>query len=166
MDWAYRFISEYYPARFAKREDFYALQPDTYAELYLKSFERWLHHQPDVFDNAHIELTIFPATELPESNAEQKEIARQRRTEGATLKTIAGELGIEHQTVSRWCKDITPKKQTKQTREDIRQQNRKAKAKQRQDALKLQGDGLSPDDIAKQVKVDRRTIYRWLKKSS
>ncbi len=166
VDWVARFISEWYPARLAKKGDSYALQPDTHAELYLKAFSQWLTHQPDVFDTADIQLEIFPATELPETNAAQKEIARNRRQNGATLKEIADELGIAHQTVSRWCQDTTPKKQTKQTREDIRQQNRKAKANQRQYALKLQGDGLSPDDIAKQIKVDKRTIYRWLKKSS
>ena len=169
VDWAYRFISEYYPARLAKREDFYALQPDTHAELYLKSFERWLHHQPDVFDNAHIELTIFSATELPESNAEQKELARKRRQEGATLETIADELSTTPKTVSQWCEGIKPEKQIKQTRkerEKDHQQKRDGREKQKQAALKLHGDGLSPDDIAKQVKVDRRTIYRWIKKSN
>ena len=149
VDWAYRFISEYYPARLAKREDFYALQPDTYAELYLKSFERWLHHQPDVFDGSQIQLDIFEPIELPESNAEQKDTARKMRADGATLKVIAEELGIEHQTVSRWCKGVTPK--------------RKIEIETRICQLKKEKPDMSNRSIAKELGIPESKVRRLLR---
>ena len=42
VDWCARFISEWYPARLAKKDKHYALQPDTHSELYLKAFKQWL----------------------------------------------------------------------------------------------------------------------------
>ena len=168
VDWAYRFISEWFPARLAKREDFYAFRPDTHAELYLKSFERWLHHQPDVFDGAEIQLDIFEPIELPESNAEQKAVARKMRADGATLKVIAEELETTSKTITLWCKGITPKNQHKETRNDLqqkRQQKRDKKAQQKQEVLRLYASGMLPPDIAKKVKVGRATIYRWIDKS-
>ena len=110
VDWVARFISEWYPARLAKKGDAYALQPDTHADLYLKSFERWLQHQPDVFDTAGIELELFEPIEMPESNAEQKALARKRRQDGATLKEIADDLGVSPKSVFQWCEGVTPKK--------------------------------------------------------
>ena len=172
VDWVARFISEWYPARLAKREDFYALQPDTHAELYLKAFGRWLHHQPDVFDGAAIQLDIFEPIEMPEANAAQKEIARGMRTAGATLKAIAEELGTTPKTVSLWCEGIKPKRKAKQTRAE-RQQTRKsskqlnARKKQERidEAYRLYTqEKLSYEDIAIRMGVkSHTTISRWLK---
>ena len=148
VDWAYRFISEYYPARLAKREDFYALQPDTYAELYLKSFERWLHHQPDVFDGAEIQLDIFEPIELPESNAEQKAVARKMRADGATLKVIAEELGVSANSVYTWCMGIKTK-------------NELLKAEAIQMATE---EKMSYREIERRLGVNVSTVSRWLKK--
>ena len=172
VDWVSRFISEWYPARLAKREDYYALQPDAYAELYLKSFERWLHHQSGVLDGTEISLSIFEPIEMPESNAEQKEIARGMRAEGAPLKAIAEELGTTPKTVSLWCEGIKPKRKMKQTR-DARQKTRKS-SKQTNEAKKqtrideayrlYTQENLSYEEIATRMGMkSHTTICRWLK---
>jgi len=172
VNWVARFISEWYPARLAKKENYYALQPDTHAQLYLKAFERWLQHQPDVFDSTQIQLDIFEPIEMPEANAELKQIARQRRAKGETLKAIAKDLGIEHQTVSRWCKDITPKKQHKETRQSRqkerqtkKQMNAKKKQEQINEAYRLfTKEDMSYREIAKRLGVKSpMTIANWLK---
>ena len=170
VDWVARFISEWYPARLAKKERHYALQPDTHAELYLKAFECWLMHQPDVFDGAEIQLNIFEPIELPESNAEQKEIARKMRVEGATLKVIAAELGTTQKTVSLWCEGITPKRKNKQTRSQ-RQQNRqstkqtnKAKKQERDaEVFRIYDAGETQQAIAIELKIGLATVNRILK---
>ena len=146
VDWCARFISEWYPARLAKKDKHYALQPDTHSELYLKAFKQWLQHQPDVFDNAHIELTIFSATELPESNAEQKEIARKRRQEGATLKAIAADFGVDPKTIHLWCRGVQPA--------DIKTE-----------VFKMYTElDMKQAEIASHVGKGLATVNRWLKK--
>lgn len=172
VDWVYRFVSEWYPARLAKREDYYTLQPDTHAELYLKAFEQWLLHQRDVFDTAQIQLDIFDPIEMPESNADQKEIARKMRTEGTTLKEIAEKLGVKsHATIKGWCEGITPKKRTKQTRierqksrKSAKQKNDKKKKAQIDEAFRLYTqEHLSYREIATRMGVKSpRTIGYWL----
>ena len=146
VDWVARFISEWYPARLAKREDFYALQPDTHAELYLKAFGRWLHHQPDVFDGAAIQLDIFEPIEMPEANAAQKEIARGMRTAGATLKAIADELGVDPKTIHRWCRGVQPT--------DIKTE-----------VFKMYTElDMKQAEIASHIGKGLATVNRWLKK--
>ena len=170
VDWVGRFISEWYIARLAKRENFYALQPDTHAQLYLKSFERWLLHQLDVFDGAKIQLDIFKPIEMPESNAEKKQIARQRRAKGETLKAIAKDLEVTPKSVSLWCEDIKPKKQTKATRksrqkdrQSKKQMNVEKKQEQINEAYRLfTQEHLSYRKIAKRMGKNVSTISRWL----
>ena len=166
VDWVSRFISEWYPARFAKREDSYALQPDAYAELYLKSFERWLHHQSGVLDGTEIQLDIFESIEMPESNAEQKEIARGMRAEGETLKAIAAELGIKsHATIKSWCEGITPKKRTKATRKSRQKESEaKKQMKQKRDAevFRRYDAGETQQEIKKTLKIGLATVNRIL----
>lgn len=172
LTWVVRFISEWYPARLSTRDGFYGLQPDRHAELYLKSFERWLHDQPDVPDVAEIKLDIFEPVEMPESNSELRKIARERRGKGETLEAIAEYLGVEHQSVSRWCKGITPEKQTKETRKErqnkrksSKQSNAEKKQERIQEAYRLHTqEGLSFRDIAKQMGKNVSTISRWMEK--
>ena len=173
VNWIARFVSEWYPARLSKKENYYALQPDTHAQLYLKVFEQWLQHQPDVFDTAGIQLDIFEPVEMPESNAELKQIARERRAKGETLKAIADDLRVEHQTVSKWCKGITPKKQHKETRQSRqkerqtkKQMNAEKKQEQINEAYRLfTKEDMSYREIAKRLGVKSpMTIANWLKK--
>jgi len=165
VEWVARFISEYYPARLAKRENFYGLQPDTHIDLYLKSFERWLHHQPDIFDTAHIQLDIFEPIEMPESNAELKQTARQRRKKGEKLKDIAGDLDVSLKSVSLWCESITPKRQHKETRKERQQKRNSSKQtnnEKKQNVLRLYSNGMSKIDIHKKTKISRTTIDKYI----
>ncbi len=170
VDWVARFISEYYPARLAKREDAYALQPDKHAQLYLKSFEQWLLHQPDVLDLADIHLDIFDPINMPESNAEERKVARQRRKKGETLKSIAEDLGISAKTVHQWCEGITPQKQPKTTRksrhqerQSKKQMNAESKQQRINEAYRLYTkDKLTYEEIGERMGKSERTIRRWL----
>ena len=97
--------------------------------------------------------------------AREIERARECRAKGDTLKEVAEEFGVSANSVYTWCKGITPKKKTKQTRSE-RQQNREQskdkKAHQKQEALRLYASGMLSSDIAEKVKVGRSTIYRWI----
>ena len=108
VDWVSAFLSEWYPARIAKNEDTYALYHAENLDLRLASFSRWLMHQPSVPDNTQIDLDIFSATEIPDPNAEHKNVARSRREAGETIKEIAESLNRNRKTVAKWCEGIKP----------------------------------------------------------
>ena len=108
VDWVSAFLSEWYPARIAKNEDTYALYHAENLDLRLASFSRWLMHQPSVPDNTQIDLDIFSATEMPDPNAEHKNVARSRREAGETIKEIAESLNRNRKTVAKWCEGIKP----------------------------------------------------------
>ena len=108
VDWVRGFLSEWYPARIAKNEDTYALCHAKNADLCLASFSRWLMHQPSVPDNTQIDLDLFSATEIPDPNAEHKNVARSRREAGETVKEIAESLNRNRKTVAKWCEGIKP----------------------------------------------------------
>ena len=108
VDWVRALLSEWYPARIAKNEDTYALCHAENLEVRLTSFSRWLMHQPSVPDGTQIDLDIFQPIELPDPNAELKKVARFRREAGETIKVIAESLSLHPNTVSKWCKGITP----------------------------------------------------------
>ena len=108
VDWVRAFISEWYPARIAKNEDTYALYHAENLDLRLAAFSRWLMHQPSVPDNTQIDLDIFSATEIPDPNAEHKNVARSRREAGETIKEIAESLNRNRKTVAKWCEGIKP----------------------------------------------------------
>lgn len=170
VNWVADFIETWYPARLSKRENFYGLQPDTHADLYLRSFERWLLHQSDFFDKAEIKLDIFKPVEMPESNPELKKIARERREKGETLEAIAKDLGFSIESISNWCEGITPKKQTKETRKDrqnkrksSKQSNAEKKQAQKNEAYRLHTqEGLSFREIGKLMRKNVSTISRWM----
>ena len=108
VDWVSAFLSEWYPARISKNEDTYALCHAKNTDLRLASFSRWLMHQPSVPDNTQIDLDIFSATEIPDPNAEHKNVARSRREAGETIKEIAESLNRNRKTVAKWCEGIKP----------------------------------------------------------
>lgn len=173
VNWLARFISEWYPARLAKRQGFYALQPDSHAQLYLRSFERWLLHQPGVFDRANIQLDIFEPVDMPESNAELKAEARQRRKNGDTLKAIAADLGFSAKTVHQWCEGIEPQKQTKATRksrqeerQSTKQANKQKKQERNAEVLRRYdgGKGDTQQQITDDMGIGLATVNRIIKK--
>ena len=109
VDWASQFIAEWYPARIQKRDDHFALTHAENLNLRLASFQRWLIHQPSPPDNMPTDLDIsFQSTELPDPDAELKNMARFRREGGETIKSIAESLNLHINTVSKWCKGIKP----------------------------------------------------------
>ena len=108
VNWVSQFIAEWYPARIQKRGDYYGLTHAENLKLRLKSFLRWLIHQPGVPDGIKIDLKIFQPTELPGPNAELKVIVRSRRKAGESISQIAADLNRNRKTVSRWCQGIKP----------------------------------------------------------
>ena len=65
-------------------------------------------HQPSVPDGVKIDLDLFETTELPDPDAELKNVARSRREAGETVKEIAESLNRNRQTVGKWCEGIKP----------------------------------------------------------
>ena len=76
--------------------------------LRLAAFSRWLIHQPSVLDGTQINLDIFQPIDLPDPDADLKNVARLRRKAGETLKEIAGSLDRDRKTIAKWCKGIKP----------------------------------------------------------
>ena len=108
VDWVRTFISEWYPARIAKNEDTYALCHAENLGFRLTSFSQWLMHQLSVPDGTQIDLDIFQPIELPDPNAELKNVARFRREAGETIKAISESLDRDPRTVAKWCEGIKP----------------------------------------------------------
>ena len=108
VDWIRKFISEWYPARIAKNGDTYTLYYAENLALRLAAFSRWLMHQPGVPDGTQIDLDVSEPTELPDPNAELKNVARFRREAGETIKEIAESLNRDPRTISKWCEGIKP----------------------------------------------------------
>ena len=55
----------------------------------------------------HFDISFQP-TELPDPDADLKNVARFRRQGGETIKSIAERLKRHENTVSKWCKGIKP----------------------------------------------------------
>ena len=108
VDWGRAFISEWYPARIAKDEDTYTLRHAKNVNLRLAAFSRWLIHQPSVPDGIQIDLDIFQPVDLPDPDADLKNVARLRREAGENIKEIAESLKRDSRTISKWCKGIKP----------------------------------------------------------
>ena len=106
--WVRGFVSEWYPARIAKKDDCYALCHAEHIDLRLAAFSRWLLKQPGVPDGTQLDLDIFQSVEIPDPNAGLKNVARLRRETGETIKAIAESLNIRRNKVSKWCKGIKP----------------------------------------------------------
>ena len=109
VDWASQFIAEWYPARIQKRDEHFRLIHAENLDLRLASFQRWLIHQPSPPDNMPTDLGIsFQPTELPDPDAELKNVARFRRESGETIKSIAESLNRNPRTIRKWCEGIKP----------------------------------------------------------
>ena len=120
-------------------------------DLRLRSFERWLTHQPSILDGTRIDLITFEATELPDPNAERKALARERREVGALLSEIASEFDISLSTASSWCEGITPVNSKR--------------AELKTEAYKLHHqENLSYREIGKRLGKSPNTIKGWIQK--
>ena len=109
VDWASQFIAEWYPSRIQKRDDHFALTHAENLELRLASFQRWLIHQPSPPDNMPTDLDIsFQSTEIPDPDADLKNVVQFRREGGETIKSIAESLNRNPRTISKWCEGIKP----------------------------------------------------------
>ena len=108
VDWVRAFVSEWYPARIAKSDESYALQHANDFDLRLLAFARWIAHQLGVPDNTQLDLDVFESTELPDPEAELKNVARFRRQSGETIKFIAESLDRNPRTIAKWCENIKP----------------------------------------------------------
>ena len=104
--WVRGFVSQWYPARIGKNKDDYALCHAEHLDLRLAAFSRWLLKQPGVPDGTQLDLDIFQSVEIPDPNAELKNVARSRREAGETIKAIAESLNRDPRTVAKWCKGI------------------------------------------------------------
>ena len=108
VEWVRMFISEWYPARIAKSEDNYALQHANDLQLRLNAFHRWLLHQLGVPDGTQLDFHVVKATELPNEDAELKNVSCFRREAGETIKAIAESLDRNPRTIAKWCEGIKP----------------------------------------------------------
>ena len=108
VNWGRTFVSEWYPARIGKNKDDYALCHAEHIDLRLAAFSQWLIQQPNVPDGTPIDLDIFETVEMPDPDAELKNVARSRRETGEKIKAIAESLDLHPNTVSKWCRGINP----------------------------------------------------------
>ena len=155
VDWARRFIREFYPATLSKRGDAYSLVHNKQLPLILASIRCWLSQRVrgEVPQLEQGFADIDPQAEI-------RERVRARRKGGALLETIAAEFDLAVSTVSKWCQDIQV---TKQTVKGQAAKQRAAKAARKQKAIKMAKSGMSKTGIATALKVDRGTVGRWLK---
>ena len=149
INWARTFIKEFYPAILSKRGNNYALVNDKRTELILSSFKCWLLHQPGIPDNTIIEMNMpFKPVEIPEIDAELKNIARFRRQTGDAIIDIANDFDRHPNTVRKWCTGIKPPSPAEL------------------DILSVLGDGKvwKTSDIEEHSRFARRSVMRTLKK--
>ena len=108
VEWVRLFISEWYPVRIAKSDDNYALQHANDYQLRLNAFHRWLSHQLGGPEGTQLDFEVIEATELPDEDAELKNVSRFRREAGETIKAIAESLDRNPRTIAKWCEGIKP----------------------------------------------------------
>ena len=65
-------------------------------------------HQPGVPDGTQLDFQVIEATELPDEDAELKNVSRFRREAGETIKAIAESLDCNPRTIAKWCEGIKP----------------------------------------------------------
>ena len=103
--WASQLIREWYPARIAKRGEAYGLQMHEHYNLIVRCFKSWgtqfIGKPPDRWD-----VNEYATVELPDPNAEAKEMAREMRKDGKGLSEIAEAVGFRLETVGKWCRGI------------------------------------------------------------
>ena len=106
--WVRGFVSQWYPARIAKKDDAYALCHAEHLDLRRAAFSRWLLKQPGVPEGTQFDVSVFEATELPDYDADLKNNARFRREAGETITSIANALNRNPRTIRKWCEGIAP----------------------------------------------------------
>ena len=144
VKWTSQRLSEWYPARIAKRGEAYGLQMHKRYALILQCFQLWGEqqlHPPDRWD-----INAYETADLPDPNAAAKEQAREMRKAGTDIKEIAGTVGFATGTVSQWCQGIDPKADLK------------AKAR------KMDANGMKRKEIANELGLHKSTLQRLIGK--
>ena len=150
VEWVRSFVSEWYPARIAKKGDLYALVLAKDAELKLKSFGCWIrHHRIEATESLPILYNKNPLPKPPDPLAAQKEQAKEMKCQGYTRAVIAQKTGLSLGAVSKATSGMNIDK----------------KQAQKQEAYRLYTEEkLTYREIAAQLGVkSHTTIGRWIK---
>ena len=142
IKWTSQLISEWYPARIAKRGDAYGLQRHEHYNLILQCFRLWGDqqlHPPDRWD-----INAYETADLPDPNAEAIKQAREMRKEGKAFSKIMDAVGKSYETVRKWCKGINKN------------------AKKIAEAKALEKEGMPRKDIAKELGTSTKFLTRHL----
>ena len=142
IKWTSQLISEWYPARIAKRGDAYGLHRHEHYDLILQCFRLWGDqqlHPPDRWD-----IHAYETADLPDPNAEAIKQAREMRKEGKAFSEIMDAVGTSYETVRRWCKGINKN------------------AKKIAEAKALEKEGMPRKDIAKELGTSTKFLTRHL----
>lgn len=150
VDWVQTFISEWYPARIAKKDGIYALVLAKNSELKLKSFKCWTqHHGIEATEPLPILYNKQPLPKPPDPHAEHKEQARKMKHKGYTREIIARETGLSLGAVSKATTGMNVDKKKARKREACRLHTE---------------ENLTHREIAKRLGVkSHTTIGRWIK---
>lgn len=146
VDWGRSFISEWYPARIAKSEDFYALCHAENLDLRLAAISRWLIHQPGVPDSSQVDLPIFDATELKTDL--KTEVFQLYIENNMTQKEISQQIGKGLATVNRWLKQLGAHTKKQELKIKVHRLYNKEK--------------LTQQEIANKTGLNQATISRYL----
>ena len=150
VEWVRSLISEWYPARIAKKGDLYALVLAKDAELKLKSFGCWIrHHRIEATAPSPILYNKKSLPKPPDPLAAQKEQAKEMKCQGYTRAVIAQKTGLSLGAVSKATSGMNIDK----------------KQAQKQEAYRLYTEEkLTYREIAAQLGVkSHTTIGRWIK---
>lgn len=146
IKWTSQLISEWYPARVAKRGDAYGLQRHEHDDLILQCFRLWGDqqlHPPDRWD-----IHAYETADLPDPNAEAKKQAREMRKAGKAFSEIAEVVGFPKQRLSEWCKGIDKDR------------------KKRENARQMDANGMNRKDIAAALGISVSKLRRLIGKKA
>ena len=150
MEWVRSLISEWYPARIAKKGDLYALILAKHAKLKLKSFGCWIrHHGIEATESLPILYNKKSLPKPPDPLAAQKEQAKEMKCQGYTRAVIAQKTGLSLGAVSKATSGMNIDK----------------KQAQKQEAYRLYTEEkLTYREIAARLGIkSHTTIGRWIK---
>ena len=147
VEWTRKFVEEWYPAKIAKRGEYYALQPDDDIHLRCNSFASWLRQQNDTVEFDAIPI-LKEFAQLPDPLAKPKEVAQLMWQEGYTQTAIKWITGLSRNTIRQAAVDVY--------RRDLRYV---AYAQ----ARRMRLDGHTHDEIEAITKLSRNTISKVTK---
>ena len=147
VGWTRKFIEEWYPAKIAKRNEYYALRPNDNIRLRCDSFASWLRQH-----DGTVEFDTIPMfdefAELPDPLAKRKELAQLLWQEGYTQAAIQYMTGLSRNTIRRVAVDVY--------RRDLR-------CVSYAQARRMRLDGHTHDEIKAITELSRNTISKVTK---